>query len=139
MDAHRLRSVDYAICPYCGLPTPIRQSSFSSTGEYQSWTKTDGMPEFFLCRQCKRIVGFPAQGLVPLPPISELLRRLESGSLRLFESPIQCAVKGCNTHATLYVAWNNETDDEPNAKTAKNWILSDFVCPRGHRLPLPWG
>ena len=137
-DLHSADSRDYALCPHCGLPTPIRRSMFSSAGTYQSWTKTDGLPEFFLCRQCNRIVGFPAQGVAPLPSIDALLHRPGDDPLLLSEKPIECAGEGCNTRATLYIAWNRETDREPGAKTSKDWILDEFVCPRGHRLPLPW-
>lgn len=131
-------SIDYASCPRCGLSTPIRRSMFSSTGTYQSWTKTDGLPEFFLCRRCNRIVCFPALGLEPRQPIGALSHRHGNDSLRLFESPIECAAEGCNTHATLYIAWDSLSDDEPNANTARKWALTDFVCLKGHRFPLPW-
>src|ERR1700677_335426 len=130
--------LDYAKCPYCEHSTPIRQSNFSLSGEYQKWTETDGVPEFFLCNECKRIVGFPAEGLMPRSSSDGLWPTREDAPLQLFELPIGCGAEGCTTRATLYVVWNRTIDDGPNAKTSKKWILADFVCPRGHRFQLPW-
>lgn len=133
-------SLDYAVCPCCKCSTPIRQSKFSLVGEYQKWTRMDGASEFFVCRQCNLIGEIPARGLEPRSAIyeSRLSPDPEEVPLLLCEIPTQCAGEVCKAPATLYVAWNSDRNDEPDAKSARQWILTDFVCPNGHPFQLPW-
>ena len=128
--------LDYAQCPRCECSTPIQRSRFSPKGEYQKWTKTDGVSEFFVCRQCNSIVAIPAQGLKPLEAIyeSEVFRALQGTELVLYEQPTECDDEACRSPATLYIAWNSVGSGELNAEAARKWDSTDFVCPAGHRF-----
>lgn len=139
--ATRLRSqdsLDYAKCPYCEHSTPIQQSNLSLSGEYRRWTGTDGVPEFFLCSGCKRIVGFPAEGLTPRLASDGLWPTREDARPRVYQLPIECGEKGCVVRGVLHIAWSLDRGDEPDAKTSKDWIANDFRCPQGHPFSFPW-
>ena len=130
--------LDYATCRHCGRSTPIQKSNFSLEGEYRSWTKTEGLSEFFLCSGCKRIVGFPAQGLEPRSPSDGLWLVREDNPLLVYSISTECAGEDCEAPAVLYVTWNNDRGDEPDATTSKDWIANDFLCPQGHPFRFPW-
>jgi hypothetical protein len=130
--------LDYAKCPHCPRSTPIQKSNFSLEGEYRSWTKTDGLSEFFLCSGCKQIVGIPVGGLTPRLPTDGLWPVPEDDPLLVYSVSTKCDGEDCEARGMLYVTWNRDRGDEPDAKTSKDWIANDFRCPQGHLFRFPW-
>jgi hypothetical protein len=99
---------------------------FSLEVAYQRWKETDGVPEFFLCTGCNRIVCFPVEGLTPRSSSDGLWPLREDARLRVYEQSIECDEADCSTRATTHTTWNYETNETylPFSQTALLFSLN---------------